>query len=165
MAHIILRKGGIAEDFSPEHSRFVLYPTKYHQKKELIRPEFSVKDIEFKPGYVTIKYWAGVLKAFYCDKWASVARLTPFHATVESIVKERFDRWNSGVWVLLVRVHRFNSPQEVAVLKEYEGCKSWIALRETFNFSDSTSVISDMKFGAIEKLVTEILEGSGAAKA
>lgn len=166
-AHIILRKGGIAEDggdFSPGHSRFVLYPTRYHQKKELIRPEFNVNDVTFKPGYVVIKYWAEVRKAFFCDRWETIARLAPFHAITESIIKERFDRWNSGVWVLLVRVYKFNTPKEIAVLKEYEGCKSWITVRENFNFSDSTSVISDMNFNEIEKKVTEILESTGAAR-
>ena len=39
---LILRKGGIAEtggQFSPEHSRFWLYPTFAHEKPEGIKPE------------------------------------------------------------------------------------------------------------------------------
>src|SRR3954469_19139536 len=65
---LILRKGGIAEaggQFTPEHTRFWLYPTFAHEKPDGIKPEamewFRAAEVERpRPGHLRLTHYAEV---------------------------------------------------------------------------------------------------------
>src|SRR5262245_43178910 len=68
---LILRKGGIAEGpegFQIEHSEFLLFPTLYHQQRDLVVPEAQARYDELVPALpsqeiVRLEYFARVAES------------------------------------------------------------------------------------------------------
>ena len=136
---ILLRKGGIAEGrdgFRPEHSRFWLFPTRFHQQRTQVVPlaqaRFDVLEPNWPPEHlVRISSWAEVIAARRLDSLADLAAVRARHIWRDEVIAERF-AWGreTGIYALELRVHRLNRPWIGPLLPEYGGCKSWIELAE-----------------------------------
>jgi hypothetical protein len=136
---VILRKGGIAEvggEFRPEHPRFLLYPTHFHEQQRLgIKPEFlpllDAAEAERPPaGVVRISHWAEVTAVRFADNLEDVLALDDRHILSEETVRQRFAYRRPGLYVLDVTVRLLPSPVEIAETPEYAGCKTWVQLAE-----------------------------------
>lgn len=136
---LILRKGGIAEvggEFRPEHARFLLYPTHFHEQQRLgIKPEFlpllDAAVAERPPsGVVRISHWAEVMGVRFADKLDDVLALDARHILSEETVRQRFAYRRPGLYVLDVTVHPLPTAVEIVETPEYAGCKTWVELRE-----------------------------------
>ena len=134
---LILRKGGIAEiggEFRPEHPRFVLYPTHFHEQQRLgIKPEFlpllDAAEAERPPaGVVRLTHWAEVTAVRFADKLADVLALDAEHILSEETVRQRFAYRTPGLYVLNVVVRALQETVEVTETLEYAGCKTWVLL-------------------------------------
>ncbi len=134
---IILRKGGIAEeegDFALKGKKFVLYPTLFHEAEKMLKPQWLpfMDGNRFYPTTNTVKiqYYAEVAEAILINDWSKVAALDNWHAWKEEVIKERFERWNKNVNLLVLQVYELPKVYEIEVLPEYGGCKSWVSFMD-----------------------------------
>lgn len=134
---IILRKGGIAEedsDFKIKDSRFLLFPTLFHQAEQYIKPEWGklLKGDRFHlpENKVQLHYYAEVVDQKILKDWNQVKKLNDWHAWTEDRIKERFERWDQSIQLLVVQVFDLAVKQEIELKPQYGGCTSWVELDE-----------------------------------
>lgn len=133
---LILRKGGIAEtggEFRPEHDRFLLYPTYFHEHRSGIKPEFLplLEQCERdKPPAGTIRFthFAEVKSVEHLAKLEQVLALDAEHAWTRDEVAKRFHYRRPGLFVLRLKVRALEEPREEPERPEYAGCKTWVNL-------------------------------------
>jgi len=134
---LILRKGGIHEEggvFRPEHARFWLYPTHFHEQQQAgIKPDavnFLTASLALRPtfGFVPISHFAEVIDVQFCRELDEVLKLDAEHIWSEATVRQRFDYRTPGLYVFRVSVFRV-APVEIIDRPEYAGCKTWVPLK------------------------------------
>src|SRR5438105_13426484 len=81
---LILRKGGVAEDFQLMQTRFWLFPTYTHQQREGIKPEALVlleeAEAERPPqGTVRLTHFAEVSGVYHVHDLAAALMLQSLH--------------------------------------------------------------------------------------
>ncbi len=149
---LILRKGGIAEGrggFKPEHERFWLFPTQYHEQVASTKPE-AEKYSRFDPPTkldIPLKYYAEITDAVFLEDPEALAVLEPFHLWTPETIQERFD-WSkqSGVHLLVLRVYRSRLVRRLKDSKDYGGCKSWIQVPVDLDQALGDPVMADEEF-------------------
>ncbi|MBX9850515.1 MAG: DUF1802 family protein, partial [Cytophagaceae bacterium] len=107
---IILRKGGIAEDggdFAVKGKKFLLLPTQYHQAKDLIKPEW-ITELESDKYFtsdnkVKIDFYAEIIDHKIITDWNVLEKLHDHHAWKMDIVRERYNRLEKNVHLLIVQ--------------------------------------------------------------
>ena len=127
---IVLRKGGLHERagrFAAEHREFFLFPTYTHQQetgiKENARP--LLKAMRPKPSdYIELRTYAAVVQATRLREWEEVAALEPFHIWSAEEMRERFDRREPDLSLLVLRVYRLPRIIPVADEPRFAGCRS-----------------------------------------
>jgi hypothetical protein len=132
---IIIRKGGISEeggDFALKGKKFLLFPTQFHQAKEMIKPAW-LKDLEIDSYFSTsdtvrIDYYAEVAESKLITDWSLLEKLDEQHAWKTEVIKERFNRWEKSAHLLILQVFKLHISFDLAMTPEYGGCKSWIEL-------------------------------------
>jgi hypothetical protein len=165
---LILRKGGIAEGrggFQVEATRFWLFPTSFHAQREKTKPAaarwFSSdsatpaqSETPSPASTLDIQFFADVVRTAFLSDWQAVARLDSFHFWTEDTVRERF-HWSRppGVHVLLVRIHRLDTPVTLPLTPAMTGCKSWVDFPINFATHPSRPILDD---DAFNKLVTTL---------
>lgn len=152
---LILRKGGISEGpggFAVEHTRFLLFPTLFHQQRESVIPtaqaRFDSIASKFPPAdRVRIEFFCDLVAARPLDSLDAARRLQSQHIWRAEVVEERFD-WSQRkcLHALAVRVHRLADPVELLVVEAYGGCKSWIDLEHEIVTDGAMSVLPDELF-------------------
>lgn len=134
---IILRKGGIIEEnnvFSVKEKEFLLLPTLYHQQNEQIKEswlkEVGEEDIYYvNPHQVWVYFKAVVQEVAQITSWEELQKMNDLHVWKESVIKERYERWQEHeVTLLKVEVETLEKPILLDLLPEYGGCKSWIEI-------------------------------------
>jgi hypothetical protein len=136
---IILRKGGIAEvggEFRPEHDRFLLYPTHFHEQQQRgIKTEFwplLAEAEETRPacGLVRLQHVVTVQSVHFANNLEEVLARSSEHIWSEETVRQRFAYRNPGLYMLTVSVSVLKQPVDIVETPEYAGCKSWVLLNE-----------------------------------
>lgn len=152
---LILRKGGIIEDrgeFYPDHSRFLLFPTYWHQLGSGVKQaklDYLKRAMDNKPSddEFVIRHVAEVYRSLKIESYEALARLEAYHIWSAPIIDERFRRWEKEiVHAMIVRVSELSRPLSVSILPEHRGCKSWIKLESPVSFDDARPVLSDAAF-------------------
>ena len=145
---VILRKGGISEvggTFRPEHDRFWLYPTYFHEHRAGVKPEF----LPLLEAADAAKPPAGTVRFTHFVRVASVAHVTDLdaalsldsqHAWTPDVVKQRFHYRTPGLFVFAVRVFKLMQPVDVIERPEYAGCKTWVPLAAPIDTTGSEEV-------------------------
>ncbi|HEV3144763.1 MAG TPA: DUF1802 family protein [Gemmataceae bacterium] len=154
---IILRKGGIAEaggEFTPEHSRFWLYPTYLHEHrdgiKEAATPLLEQAIRERPPaGIMRLTHFAEVTGVFDVRQEDLALALDDMHIWSEMTVREKFHYRRTGIYVLPVRIYRAGQPHEVPELPEYAGCRTWVDLKQELPTEAAQPVLDDRAYGEI----------------
>jgi hypothetical protein len=151
---LILRKGGIAEaggQFTPEHTRFWLYPTYSHEKPEGIKPEavelFRAADAD-RPssGTVRLTHFAEVHGVYLVRQLFGALLLDDLHVWSAATVRQRFEYRSPGLYVLPVRVFRVPTPIEISETPAYAGCRTWVDLDRDLSTNGADPVLSDAAF-------------------
>ena len=135
---VILRKGGIVEPggaFRPEHARFLLLPTFLHQSAESLIPEardllVGIDDDRPAEGTVVFSHVAFVRAAHRITDGRGLDRFRHRHVWAESVVDERFHRWQDELHVLEVTVTPLPSAVTLPWQESYGGCRSWVEIDE-----------------------------------
>jgi hypothetical protein len=140
--NIILRKGGIAEDggeFKIQAKKFLLFPTQFHQTTDLIKPDWlpflDGNRFRIDDHTVKVEYFAEVVDSKIVTQIEAVKKLEMYHAWSDSVVEERFNRWDKSVHVMIVQVFKLLEPRDITVKPEYSGCKSWIDIDENIELT------------------------------
>jgi hypothetical protein len=166
---LILRKGGIAEsngEFRPEHSRFLLYPTYFHeQQRSGIKPELmpllGTAESEKPPaGIIRFAHFADVAAVHRIEKLEAALALDTFHGWTSETVEKRFHYRDPGLFALVVRVHRLPFAHEVVERSEYTGCKSWVQLDPGIIIDEAKPVLDDESFAHIVESITSLTHQS-----
>ena len=164
---IILRKGGLSEErggFQPEHSRFLLFPTQFHQQRESVLPaaqnRFGQIAANFpEPFTLRLEFLAEVAAAWHLDSLAAAERLRGQHIWRDEVITERFERGkNKNIHALAVRVFRLSSMIELPMSPAYGGCKSWVELEADVASAGAIPVWSDDAFARMLDQVRAALE-------
>jgi hypothetical protein len=152
---LILRKGGIAEEggrFRPEHDRFLLYPTFFHEQHRTgIKPELllllAAAEADKPPaGQLRLTHFAAVESVAHVTDLDRALALDRLHGWTADTVRQRFHYRTPGLYVLPVRVYRLPQPLEVVERPEYAGCKTWVELDATAATDGATAVMSGAAF-------------------
>ncbi len=133
---LIIRKGGIAEAggvFTPEHPRFWLYPTLFHEQQQKgVKPDAMplLAEIERdrpEPGTLRFTHGVDVSAVYFVDNLETALSLDDFHIWSPEVVTQRFHYRTPGLYVLPVRVWEadlIEMPERPA----FAGCKTWVEL-------------------------------------
>ena len=149
----MVRKGGIREQragFAVRHTRFLLYPTFFHEKLDELAPRFrSQLDGSHvrrpTPGTIRIEYVADVLGTWAVADLDRLPAIADEHGLAWEAVQSRFNyRNNPGVQVVAVRVSRLAAPVVVPEVTRYLGCVSWVELDDDVDVSNATPVLDDI---------------------
>ncbi|QDU21230.1 DUF1802 family protein [Urbifossiella limnaea] len=163
---VILRKGGIAEtagEFRPEHERFLLLPTHFHEqhrtgiKSELL-PLLDAAEAD-RPGGGVLRFThlAEVTAVRKVSELDHALALDGLHGWTADTVRQRFHYRSPGLFVLTVRVAALPAPVEVPERPEYAGCKTWVELVDDVPTDGATPVLSDTAFAAYSAKVNATL--------
>jgi len=169
---IILRKGGIRESqggFQIEHPQFLLFPTLFHQQRDLVVASAQSRFDQIAPGFpprdtARIEFLCEVAVWQRVDSIAAAQRLRGQHIWREGVVARRFD-WGreKNIHALAVRVFRLPQAVELPMLEIYGGCKSWIQLENEIDINGAGQVLSDTAFARRLTEFREALELTAAA--
>lgn len=137
---LVVRKGGIAEAggvFTPEHSRFWLYPTHFHEQQQKgVKPSALplLEEAEREKAPAETLHFAAfveVAEVFFVDKLDVALALDDLHVWSPDTIAQRFHYRTPGLYVLPVRV--WTTPRiEVPEHPAYAGCKTWVELDRSF---------------------------------
>ena len=169
---LLLRKGGIREGrggFKVDHSRFLLFPTLFHQQRESVVPaaraRFDRIARSFPPNdRVRLEFYCDVVAWQRLDSIAAAERLRGQHVWRDEVIAGRFD-WgkDKAVFALAVRVFHLSEVVELPMRESYGGCKSWIELEREISVVDASPVLSDDTFGGKLNAFRMAVESANAA--
>lgn len=133
---LIFRKGGISEEggeFRPEHGRFLLYPTYFHEHRNGIKPELlpfleQCEREKPEPGTLRLTHLAEVTRVEHLTDLDAVLKLDSEHGWTAAEVTKRFHYRKPGLFVLHVKVQALPESVIVPERPEYAGCKTWVQL-------------------------------------
>lgn len=163
---LILRKGGIAEadgQFRPEHDRFLLYPSFFHEQhrtgiKPDLLPLLEAAEAEKPPaGVIRFTHFATVPALFHVTDLDKALALDGLHGWTADTVRQRFNYRSPGLYVFAVRVYRLPAPVDVTERPEYAGCKTWVELDAGIRTEGAVPVLSDEAFAGQLKQITAVL--------
>jgi hypothetical protein len=163
---VILRKGGIAEsggEFRPEHDRFLLDPTYFHEQhrtgiKPDLLPVLEAAEADRPPaGVIRFTHLAHVAAVRHVLDLDRALALDPFHGWTADTVRQRFHYRTPGLFVLVVRAYQLPRPADVVERPEYAGCKTWVQLDVPVAVDGATPVLSDAAFAEYCDRITAAL--------
>ena len=151
----MVRKGGIREQragFQVRHDRFLLYPTYFHEKAAEVAPRL-VGGLEAaharRPaeGRLRLELVGQVAAVWPVADESLLPAIGHEHGLAPAAVASRFHYRNRpGVQVVAVRLARLRAPVEVAEVRRYAGCVSWVELDEPVDVSGATPVVAEPEF-------------------
>ncbi len=149
---IILRKGGIDEEngeFNLKGKKFILFPTLFHQAKELIKedwlPQLEGEKFQLAPNKIRLDFFAEVVATRVISDWVILQKLYEQHAWKQEIISERFNRWEKNVHLLILQVYKLEQPVDIELLPKYDGCKSWVELEEEIELTGKAIINEKIK--------------------
>ena len=133
---ILLRKGGIHEEyglFQPEHDRFWLYPTRFHQSPTELNPEThelieAVREREPVTGTISFREYVRVEAVVHLTQEKQLDAIEGYHVLSSETIRQRFHYRQPGLYVLAVETYCLNNPISVPELETFAGCKTWVEL-------------------------------------
>ena len=148
---LLLRKGGILErrgGFRVEHREFFLFPTRFHAQGEA------------PPERVELRLYASVEEDLPVTDLDALRRLGGLHAVPWEDVERRFHYGNEkGVHALVLRAWRLDRAHPVEDARAYDGCRSWVELREELPVVAAAPALADGEFEAKRRAVRDALHG------
>ena len=159
---IIFRKGGIHENkFSAEHEGFFLFSTYEHQKMEDLNPrgkeileESQIQKPAADAEFAWIEYFAQLEDVFHVTDLAKLDPINSFHIWAPSALEKRFHYGDApGLCLMVVRVFRMPQREKLLWHPDYNGCKSWIDLKEPIRISGMVPVISPSRFAETQEVL------------
>lgn len=148
----ILRKGGIAEGrqgFQIKHDRFWLFPTQYHQQLDKTKAAAAAYAGKLQPEIkaISLQYFAEITDVRYLETEAQLTAVDDQHLWKNEIITERFNYGGeTGLHLIVVRIHALPEPVVLQPDASYDGCKSWIEVPVDFTSKPTQPVLGDAEF-------------------
>lgn len=170
----IARKGGIRDrhGFSLRHSRFVFYPTRFHQSTDLLgerlRSRVSASNAKLESeGHVRIEYVAHAAICFTVTEIARLALVRDEIGLSFTAIHSRFCYREPGLTLSALRVERLRAPIVIPEIKRYGGCVSWLELDDEIpcDIDDVQPVMSESEFQERLNALVPVLCGDGVVQA
>lgn len=147
---VIARKGGILDeksDFKIKSDFFALFPAFEHQSISRLRDEFT--KFFNDSGDCIINYIASAKHEYTVTDKNGLKKFLRLQALTLDELERRFNRYsNKYLKFILLRVYRVKA--HIINPYDYEGCISWVELKEPILFDNMTPVIDDKEFSKIE---------------
>jgi hypothetical protein len=148
---LVLRKGGILErrdGFRLEHREFFLFPTRFHEQGSA------------PPDRVDLRLYASVEEDLLIEDLPSLRRLDGMHALPWEDVERRFNYGKEkGLHAVILRAWRLARPQAIDDARSYEGCRSWVELREELPVEPAEPTLGTEAFEARRRAVRDAIHG------
>lgn len=148
---LVLRKGGILESrdgFRVEHREFFLFPTRFHGEGEP------------PPARVDLRLYASVEEDLPVEDLGALRRLEGMHAVPWEDVERRFHYGaRKGVHALVLRAWRLDRAHSLEDARAYDGCRSWVELREELPVVAGAPALPDGPFEEKRRAVRDALHG------
>jgi len=169
---ILLRKGGIAEvggEYRPEHERFWLYPTYFHERQQDGVREESIELLdkvegERPPeGILRIDTLVEVVRVDYVTDLNLLLKFEDFHIGTEEMIRGRFHYRKPGVYLHLIRAHRLAEAALIPEHPAYSGCKTWVELETPILSESASPVVTDGDFRARQERYANLLQDKASA--
>jgi len=148
---LVLRKGGILErrdGFRVEHREFFLFPTRFHGQGEA------------PPARVDLRLYASVEDDLPVTDLGRLRRLEGLHAVPWEDVERRFHYGDEkGVHALVLRAWRLDRAHPLEDARAYDGCRSWVELREEVPVVPAAPALGEGEFEARRRAVRDALHG------
>ena len=148
---ILPRKGGILESregFRVEHREFFLFPTRFHGQGEA------------PPSRVDLRLYASVEEDLPVAELDALRRLEGMHSVPWEDVERRFHYGaEKGVHALVLRAWRLDRAHTLDDARAYEGCRSWVELREELPVVAAAPALPDGPFEEKRRAVRDALHG------
>lgn len=163
---LLIRKGGIQEagiEFELEHREFWLFPTRFHQTAEQLRPEAAdlLHHLHTPPnGQILFSHYAVVQSAYRLNEPDRLAAIAPLQILSDEVLTQRFHYRHPGLTVLQVRLYRRPAPLGLPNLTRYDGCHSWVDLEQELSTAGLTPVLSTDEFRQHQDRLREALGGA-----
>lgn len=167
---VLMRKGGIREAqgrFAVPARQALLYPTREHQKPELLKSRYAdrVQPVAsgWHPQQIEIRAVATITDVLPIMTQTTLAALLPWHIWNESLATARW-QWkpHTPLLILCLRVCRLAQPQTIVYQSSYGGCRSWINLAHPVEIADATPVLSEAKYAAQVAVIKTICAADSA---
>lgn len=156
---LLLRKGGIAdpdETFSLAHREFFLFPTREHQRREQVRPEFhplfdevaaQAPSAEAAPGPIRLTTYAGVAGHWRVTSAEQLRGLEHTHLWTADALRQRLAyKPQLPTVAVVLRAYRLPTPPVISPRPEYAGCKSWVPLAEPWSVEGAVPILPNARF-------------------
>ena len=149
---LILRKGGIHEGragFRVQHDEFWLFPTGFHQQADDVVPDARplLEQVQAnEASRSSLGLYAVVSDVHHVEDLATLARLSGRHIWSDKTVDQRFHYRSPGLFALVVRVYRRETPIVLEITPHMAGCKSWVDLPSAFFTGELRPVLDDETF-------------------
>lgn len=161
---LLLRKGGIKEEggnFTVEHRQVLLYPTLEHQDPNLLKSDYAAQaqtlNSENNDNEIMISSWANITHIFSLNfpiTDSILSQLYPLHIWTESWINERLNyKPKQPLYLLLLRTYILPQIISLPYDSSYQGCRSWIDLKQSIALENSSVALSDHQY---DKLVDRI---------
>lgn len=145
---LILRKGGIHEGrdgFRVQHPEFWLFATGFHQQADALTDDATefAKTLPPEPGTILLPGYVVVEAVEEIGDLAVLPQLIGQHIWSERTVDERFHYRTPGLFALMVRVYRPETPLVLPDSPHFGGCRSWVDLPSELSTTDLVPALSD----------------------
>lgn len=151
----MVRKGGIREQragFDVRHDRFLLYPTRFHEKAPELAPRFAPALGAAPPtphGVIRLEYVCDVAAVWWVTELDRLRAVEDEQGLAWPAIESRFHyRSRPGVHLIAVRVSRLERAAELPELRRYGGCVSWVELDGDVRVDRALPVVPDENFRA-----------------
>lgn len=133
---VILRKGGIAEGksgFQWIQDRFFLFPTRYHQQANLVRPDqagdLRNPDHPESDTSIELSLFAETIATGRLTDWNAICEWERYHIWTRECIRDRFD-WGDqpGISYAVIQAWQLGEPWTLQNRDAFGGCRSWIDL-------------------------------------
>ncbi len=139
---ILLRKGGIQEGpggFTIVHRRFALLPTRLHEQRDMLKPEFQDQtDGEASPEAFELTHAGEITDIVVVPSREALDRLDRFHVWAAPYLEMRWNyRPERPLYLLIVRAYALALPFTLKNTYEIAGCRSWVPLPTALDVATS----------------------------
>ncbi len=162
---ILLRKGGIYEaagEFELEHSRFLLFPTFLHQKRDLVKSPFQglINPATAEPQAVAVPAFCEVRLVRSVPSREAFDALDDLHMWAPPFVDMRFAyRPQYPLYLIVVETFRLPAPVALPNTPAYAGCKSWVPLEQPVSIAGAERALAPEELQRVLQRVDEAFGG------
>jgi hypothetical protein len=159
---LILRKGGIAEEsglFKPEHDRFWLYPTAFHQQQQDgIKPDGQSLPRIGGEDKLRLTHFVEVTDVIHVENESTALAFDRFHLWTPETVSKRFHYRKPGLYILITRIFSTAKAIELSLHPAWDGCKTWVDLGHEVEPIEPKPVLEDEAFEELHLAILQVVQ-------